>query len=154
MKSSVIAGLLVLTLSSGLRAQEADQNLVRALDACIRQAAAVGGPAATAERCVGTIGQPTGDTTLEIANWIHAEYQAWDYLLNFWWGPMRDRAKANGTWEALLASQRQWIATKEATCAAEYEAHIGGTIRMIVGAECFRRFTSDKAIEFYYALAR
>ena len=67
---------------------------------------------------------------------------------------MRERARANGSWDRLLASQRQWIKDRDAECQRAYDSAGGGSIRVIYGAECQRNLTARKAIEFYFSLYR
>ena len=105
-----------------------------------------------AETCVGTISGPcqtaSPDTTLAITECLRRETAAWDVLLNRYWKPLRDEAKAGGSWDSLLAAQRAWIAFRDAECAHAYEEFAGGSIRTIMGADCQMRMTADRAIEF------
>ncbi|WP_341211537.1 lysozyme inhibitor LprI family protein [uncultured Limimaricola sp.] len=122
---------------------------------CVQTAAASGSQAQVLAQCSDIIaGACRGQTTLEIADCVMREAGAWDSWLNAWWGPMRARAQANGSWDRLLAAQRQWIKDRDAECARAYDRANGGSIRVIYGADCQRDLTARKAIEFYFSLYR
>lgn len=154
-RTLVVAGLLAAILPLAAEAQQADRAHVATIESCIEnysrgapQGRVIGG-------CVGIIdGRCRSRTTIEIADCILAEHRAWDALLNRWWGPMKAAAQADGSWDRLLASQRAWIAEKEAACHRAYDSAGGGSIRVIYGAECHRDWTARKTVEFYYALNR
>lgn len=128
---------------------------VSRVGACVQSAAARASQAQVLSQCAGiTIGSCGSQTTIEIADCLMREAGAWDAWLNAWWGPMRERARANGSWDRLLASQRQWIKDRDAECRRAYDSAGGGSIRVIYGAECQRDLTARKAIEFYFSLYR
>ena len=116
------------------------------LERCV-QSYGAGPQSEVIERCVGMF-QPRckEQTTIGIAECLMREQRAWDELLNLWWAPMKARAQANGTWDALLAAQRQWIKDRDAECARRYDAADGGSIRVIWGAACQRDLTAAKAV--------
>ncbi|MFD1344239.1 lysozyme inhibitor LprI family protein [Litorisediminicola beolgyonensis] len=149
---SLCAGLAAAMLLAPGLAQAQGAGDQRALEGCT---AGAGQARAAEARCIGLLSEGCRDqTTLGISECLMAEQKAWDALLNRWWGPMRERAKANGSWDRLLAGQRAWIAEKEAACQAAYDSAGGGSIRVIYAAECLRDRTAQKAIEFYYSLNR
>lgn len=134
-------------------AQQADPRDVAAVQGCVDSQSRGTPQAHVIGTCVGIISNSCGDqTTLGISECIMREHAAWDRLLNDWWKPMRARAKADGSWPQLLARQRQWIADRDAECAAAYDSAGGGSIRVIYAAECQRDLTARKAVEFYYSL--
>ena len=105
--------------------------------------------------CVGIVGSACGgETTLAISECLQRETAAWDALLNEWWTPLRAKAKADGSWNRLLAAQRQWIKDRDAECRRVYDEAGGGSIRVIWAAECMRDLTAKRAVEFFYMLYR
>jgi uncharacterized protein YecT (DUF1311 family) len=128
---------------------------VSRVGACVQAAAARGSRSQVLSQCTDIIaGGCRSQTTIEIADCVMREAGAWDSWLNAWWGPMRARAQANGSWDRLLAAQRQWIKDRDAECRRAYDRAGGGSIRVIYGAECQRDLTARKAIEFYFILYR
>ncbi|MGR3464365.1 lysozyme inhibitor LprI family protein [Limimaricola sp.] len=154
--SRLFVFLLTLAFAGPLGAQStpSSQDIARVGD-CVQTNAARGSQAQVLSRCTEIIaGACRGDTTIEIADCLMRETAAWDAWLNAWWAPMRERAKANGTWERLLASQRRWITERDAECRRAYDSAGGGSIRVIYGAACHRDLTARKAVEFYFSLYR
>ena len=141
-------------LPATLYAQSANPRDVASLEQCVEgyskgapQSRVIGG-------CVGILKARCRDigTTVGLSECIMREHAAWDHLLNAWWKPMRARAKANGTWDNLLARQRRWIKDRDAECERAYNSAGGGSIRVIYAAECQRDLTAKRAVEFYYIL--
>lgn len=136
---------LALAVVAGLAAAPAVADDAAALEGCL-------GAADRAEDCIDAVAGPCreveGDTTLAIATCAMREADAWDALLNRSWAPLRDGAKADGSWDALLAAQRAWLAFRDAECAHAYAQYGGGSMRTIAAANCRMTLTAARAIEF------
>ncbi|MCP1168172.1 lysozyme inhibitor LprI family protein [Limimaricola litoreus] len=150
--------LLLATLALGgpaaAQSTPSPQDVSR-VGACVQSAAARGSQAQVLSQCSDIIaGSCRDQTTIGIADCLMREAGAWDAWLNAWWGPMRAAAQADGSWDRLLAAQRQWIKDRDAECRRAYDRAGGGSIRVIYGAECQRDLTARKAIEFYFHLYR
>ncbi|MBS0124269.1 lysozyme inhibitor LprI family protein [Thetidibacter halocola] len=144
---------LFLLVPGAAQAQQAQPADVQTLQSCVQNYANGAPQSRVIGGCVGIIdGAFRNGTTLEIAEGIMREHAAWDTLLNAWWQPMKARAQANGTWDRLLASQRQWIRDRDAECQRAYDSAGGGSIRVIYAAECQRDLTAAKAVDFFYSL--
>jgi uncharacterized protein YecT (DUF1311 family) len=149
MKNFAICLCLLLPVAAGAASSDAAK-----LQGCVESSAS-GPQSGVLGKCVGMF-QPSckDDTTIGIAECMMREQRGWDELLNAWWTPMKARAQANGSWDSLLAAQRQWIKDRDAECARRYEEAGGGSIRVIYGAECQRDLTAARAVEFFYSLNR
>lgn len=144
------AALIVLCLAAGapVSAQSlfVDEDYVRSC----HESAAV---AESTPRCLGQAANqcqmlPGGDTTIGIVECVQAETAVWDALLNAEYIATRDAFGAgDGLAEALLTSQRAWIAFRDAECSLRYKRWQGGTIRSVVHANCLMVFTSRRGIE-------
>ena len=131
------------------------QQDIANIEQCVRSVGARGNQRQVFRSCTELIAGPCRNgTTLEIADCLMRETNAWDTWLNAWWKPMRTRAEANGSWERLLAAQRQWIKDRDAECFRAYDSVDGGSLRVIYGAACHRDLAARKAIEFYFSLYR
>lgn len=150
--------LLFLGFLTPAVADQPTQAHIDRIEKCVA-ANSAGQPQSSAlSSCVGQVATDcssnSSETTVSLASCLEREHGAWDALLNAWWKPLRARAKGNGTWDALLASQRQWIKDRDAECQRAYDAAGGGSIRVIYGWECQRDLTAQKAVEFFYQLYR
>lgn len=119
--------------------------------ACLDSGGA-GDPGALFANCVGPVTERCADelgfSTLATTECLSREHEAWDALLNRYWKQLRDSAKADGTWDSLLAAQRAWLAFRDAECAYRYEVFADGTIRTVIGASCMRDLTAQRVIDF------
>ncbi|MCA8882231.1 MAG: DUF1311 domain-containing protein [Rhodobacteraceae bacterium] len=115
-----------------------------------------------AERCIylhyDTCKAASGDdSTAGEVTCLAQEAAVWDGLLNELWPDLRamaERADAEDTGggqinaNALLASQRAWLAYRDAQCAWEYQRYAAGTLRSIIGASCMLETTARRVLEF------
>jgi uncharacterized protein YecT (DUF1311 family) len=90
--------------------------------------------------------QPCGDqpNTVAIVECTNAKTKLWDQRLNAAYkalGQIIDPAQR----DPLKAGQRLWIEYRDANCKF-YGSH-EGTISQVMGAECVRSMTQDRAME-------
>lgn len=93
------------------------------------------------DACQAAHDQP--DTTLSITECTMATHKAWDILLNERYRAVIAASPANLKLK-LQRAQRAWIVSRDADCAAVYEAYIDGTIRGPLYAGCMVEKTSDR----------
>lgn len=139
-----------------LAAATAQAQSLATLEACV---ARYGGAEQTAEACSmelfdACLDTRPGQTTLDRSDCMQQGHAIWDAYLNKLWAPMKARAQADGTWGSLLASQRQWIAYRDAECERVYNEYSGGSMRLIATPACQRDLTAQKTMQFYRALMR
>jgi len=106
--------------------------------------ACIGDAAAACQRL------PGGETTLGTADCLTAETGVWDDLLNAEYRAAMARMRDQGGGalaEQLRDAQRAWIAFRDAECGLRYGIWAGGTIRVIIGANCVLRETAERALE-------
>jgi uncharacterized protein YecT (DUF1311 family) len=113
--------------------------------------------------CIGKMSRPCmeepgGYSTAGMATCTFDEADAWDVLLNRYYGHARVLARDLDAGdqenfpeysvraETLLAAQRAWITFRDANCAAEYAQGGSGTIRQLFGASCHLHMTAKRAI--------
>lgn len=93
---------------------------------------------------------PDGETTLGTADCLTAETAVWDDLLNAEYRAAMVRMRDHGGGalaEQLRDAQRAWIAFRDAECGLHYGIWAGGSIRVIIGANCVLRETAERALE-------
>ena len=148
----IATGLVGLALTAGIatwlspaQAQE-DAPTLKAMAAfrvCLAAAKAgvdCGQPVYDA--CQAAHDQP--DTTLSITECTMATHKAWDVILNERYRAVIATSPPNLKLK-LRKAQRAWIVSRDADCAALYEAYIDGTIRGPMYAGCMVEKTSERA---------
>lgn len=86
----------------------------------------------------------TAFTQIEINDCAHRQYLKADRKLNDLWPGVKRSADQFGAGEALLESQRKWIAFRDAACAAEAAPYAGGSIQPSVWSSCLERQTKRR----------
>jgi uncharacterized protein YecT (DUF1311 family) len=94
------------------------------------------------DTCQASHDQP--DTTLSITECTMLSHKGWDMILNERYRALMAASPA-GLKIKLRAAQQAWIATRDADCAAIYEANKEGTIRGPLFAFCMVEHTADRA---------
>jgi len=141
------AALLLLAAPAPAQTGRVDAAAVRA---CLAGAPAREGPPGCAgEAARACLGQPSGNTTLAIAECLMAETRVWEDLMaaalrHRAGGFGRDRPELVGDLEA---AQRAWAAYREAECGLRYAIWIEGSIRTIIAGDCHLKKTAARALE-------
>lgn len=100
--------------------------------------------------CIGPIAnacqdQPGGSTTIGIVACLQREEAAWDVILNDNYKTTMADLDASQQ-AALRKAQRAWIPSRDADCAALWEAFKDGTIRSVIAASCRLDATANRAL--------
>jgi uncharacterized protein YecT (DUF1311 family) len=93
------------------------------------------------DSCQAAHDQP--DTTLSITECTMTTHKAWDVILNERYRAVIAASPPNLKLK-LQKAQRAWIVSRDADCAAVYEAYIDGTIRGPLYAGCLVEKTSER----------
>ncbi|MFM1976762.1 MAG: hypothetical protein RL145_1608 [Pseudomonadota bacterium] len=93
------------------------------------------------DACQAAHDQP--DTTLSITECTMTTHKAWDVILNERYRAVIAESPPNLKL-MLQKAQRAWIVSRDADCAAVYEAYIEGTIRGPLSASCMVEKTSER----------
>ena len=81
------------------------------------------------------------------------DYREADAEMNAVWKKAAARAKASDSnsdsslFDDLLASQRAWLAYRDAQCALEANQYMGGSIMPLIRASCLRSLTEARTVE-------
>jgi uncharacterized protein YecT (DUF1311 family) len=89
--------------------------------------------------------KPEGQSTPGMVDCLMQETKAWDDILNAEYQRLLPLLKAEAAGDVKKA-QRLWIEARDADCRVPYYLYDGGTIVKILGAECERDHTADRAI--------
>ena len=104
----------------------------------------------TAETCMAR--EEDGETTLGMVSCLSAETEVWDNQMNVEYEATRvffasmDGADSGQRVDALLTAQSAWNTFRDAECAMEYSTMGEGSIRSIVGADCFMSLTAERTV--------
>ena len=117
------------------------------IPACL-QSAGVGADKARA--CIGRVADPCletpdGQSTPGSVDCLMTETKAWDDILNAEYKRLLPLLSKEAAADVTKA-QRLWIQGREADCRVPYYFYEGGTIVKVLGAECERDHTADRAI--------
>jgi uncharacterized protein YecT (DUF1311 family) len=117
------------------------------IEACLKSSAEM---PANARPCVDRVAgpcmkKPEGQSTPGMVDCIMGETQAWDDILNAEYNRLLPLLKGEAVGDVKKA-QRLWIEARDADCRVPYYFYDGGTIVKILGAECERNHTADRAI--------
>jgi len=93
------------------------------------------------DACQAAHDQP--DTTLSIIECTMTTHKGWDVILNERYRTLIAASPPNLKLK-LQKAQRAWIVSRDADCAAVYEAYIDGTIRGPLYAGCMVEKTSER----------
>jgi uncharacterized protein YecT (DUF1311 family) len=93
------------------------------------------------DACQAAHDQP--DTTLSIIECTMTTHKGWDVILNERYRAVIAASPPNLKLK-LQKAQRAWIVSRDADCAAVYEAYIKGTIRGPLYAGCMVEKTSER----------
>ncbi|WP_127522376.1 lysozyme inhibitor LprI family protein [Mesorhizobium sp. Z1-4] len=91
-------------------------------------------------------------TQLEMNHCAGLAYEAADAQLNEIYGEVRSRLDPDGT-EQLVATQRAWIAYRDAECTFRSRGVEGGTIYATIHAGCLADLTEQRTADFETMLA-
>lgn len=94
--------------------------------------------------CEARQGPAEAQTTAGMAQCMWAEHAAWDAVLNALWSEIAPRARADSTYDELLAAQRAWIVWREAECAYEHARWGQGSMRLLAAPACQSALTADR----------
>ena len=117
------------------------------ITACLDSA---NGTAAQERACIDRVAgpcmkKPEGQSTPGMVDCLFNESKAWDDVLNAEYQRLLPLLKKEAA-EDVKKAQRLWIAAREADCRVPYYFYDGGTIVKVLGAECERDHTADRAI--------
>lgn len=134
------------------------------IEACLAE---TGVEAHLSRTCIGLISTPCieapgGSTTVGMMDCLGREHDAWDVLLNRYWGPMMAKARevdaaeagsgAPSSAEALRTAQRAWIAFRDADCAHAASEWGSGTMAGPIRIGCLLERTAERTISFHLSL--
>jgi uncharacterized protein YecT (DUF1311 family) len=142
---TVIVSLAVLACASAAEAAPTDPP--SAISTCLTAAK---GDAGRERACIDTVAgpcmkKPEGQSTPGMVDCIMEETKAWDAILNAEYNRLLPLLKGEAAGDVKKA-QRLWIEARDADCRVPYYFYDGGTIVKILGAECERNHTADRAI--------
>jgi len=143
---TVIISLVVLVgICAAAEAVPADKN--SRISLCLEEAK---GDAARERTCIDRVAgpcmqKPEGQSTPGMVDCLMDETKAWDDILNAEYHRLLPLLNADAAGDVKKA-QRLWIEAREADCRVPYYFYDGGTIVKILGAECARDHTADRAI--------
>ncbi len=96
-----------------------------------------------------------GMSTAGMSNCVNAEEEAWDILLNRYYGELlvtysnRDDVNVE---ENFRQAQRSWVEYRENECRYRRLRFGTGSIAINISASCYLEFTQSRAIEFFLEL--
>lgn len=126
-----------------------DPNAAEAeIRACLDRAASEG------ESATGCIGHVAGlcqshdanHTTHGAIRCSTAASEAWDRLLNEYYGQAREHLSEDGA-AALRDAQRAWIDYRDTSCAVWLWVFEGGSLGRQITADCIRQVTAERAVD-------
>jgi uncharacterized protein YecT (DUF1311 family) len=143
---TVIVSLALLVCASAA-AEAAPTDDSKKISVCLEGAK---GDAGRERACIDTVAgpcmkKPEGQSTPGMVDCIMGETQAWDDILNAEYNRLLPLLKGEAAGDVKKA-QRLWIEARDADCRVPYYFYNGGTIVKILGAECERNHTADRAI--------
>ena len=117
------------------------------ISACLAEAK---GDAARERTCIDRVAgpcmqKPEGQSTPGMVDCLMGETKAWDDILNAEYQRLLPLLNTEAAGDVKKA-QRLWIEARDADCRVPYYFYDGGTIVKILGAECERDHTADRAI--------
>jgi uncharacterized protein YecT (DUF1311 family) len=89
--------------------------------------------------------KPEGQSTPGMVDCLMSETKAWDDILNAEYQRLLPLLKAEAAGDVKKA-QRLWVEARDADCRVPYYFYEGGTIVKVLGAECERDHTANRAI--------
>ena len=143
---SVIISLVAL-VCAGASAEAAPVDGSSKISACLEEAK---GDAARVRTCIdrmaGSCMQTAeGQSTPGMVDCLMSETKAWDDILNAEYQRLLPLLKAEAAGDVKKA-QRLWLEARDADCRVPYYFYDAGTIVKVLGAECVRDHTADRAI--------
>lgn len=142
-----IAGLTLLACLYAAGAHAAITEDTGRISACLDAAK---GDDGRQRACIDTVAgpclkQPGGESTPGTVDCITNETYAWDKILNEEYGRLLPLLKKEAA-EDVRQAQRLWLQVRDADCRVPYYFYDGGTIVKVLGAECVRNHTVDRAL--------
>lgn len=141
---AIIAATSLLALTSLAHSASDATNII---EGCLKSSAQT---PANARACVDRFAgpcmkKPEGQSTPGMVDCLMGETKAWDDILNAEYNRLLPLLKAEAAGDVKKA-QRLWIEARDADCRVPYYFYDGGTMVKILGAECERNHTADRAI--------
>lgn len=143
---TAIVSLVALVCTCAV-AEAAPNDESSMISACLAEAK---GDAARERTCIDRMAapcmqKPEGQSTPGMVDCLMQETKAWDDILNAEYQRLLPLLKAEAAGDVKKA-QRLWIEARDADCRVPYYFYDGGTIVKVLGAECERDHTADRAI--------
>jgi uncharacterized protein YecT (DUF1311 family) len=140
----IVSGLTALALSTPAAAATSD---IQTVETCLQaQSSAKGDASACKGRVAGPcLEKPEGMSTPGQVDCLMSETKAWDDILNAEYQRLLSLLKPEAAGDVKKA-QRLWLQARDADCRVPYYFYDGGTIVKVLGAECERDHTADRAI--------
>jgi uncharacterized protein YecT (DUF1311 family) len=143
---TVVIGLVALA-GTCAAAEAAPAGETGKISACLEDAK---GDAARERTCIDRMAgpcmqTPEGQSTPGMVDCLMSETKAWDNILNAEYQRLLPLLKAEAAGDVKKA-QRLWIEARDADCRVPYYFYEGGTIVKVLGAECERDHTANRAI--------
>jgi uncharacterized protein YecT (DUF1311 family) len=144
---TVMAGLIAAGLATSVHAATDGATDNTTIAGCLKSS---GETPAKARACIDRVAgpcmkKPDGQSTPGMVDCLMTETQAWDDVLNAEYKRLLPLLNMEAAADVTKA-QRLWIQAREADCQVPYYFYDGGTIVKILGAECERDHTADRAI--------
>jgi uncharacterized protein YecT (DUF1311 family) len=143
-RTIIVGCLIALAMSTPAAAATSDTQTV---ETCLQsQATAKGDAHACKGRVAGPcLEKPEGMSTPGQVDCLMDETKAWDDILNAEYRSLLPLLKSEAAGDVKKA-QRLWLQARDADCRVPYYFYDGGTIVKVLGAECERDHTADRAI--------
>ena len=143
-RTIIVGCLTALALSAPAAAATSDTQTI---ETCLQaQNSAKGDAGACKGRIAGPcLEKPEGMSTPGQVDCLMSETKAWDDILNTQYQRLLSLLKPEAAGDVKKA-QRLWVQARDADCRVPYYFYDGGTIVKVLGAECERDHTADRAI--------
>jgi uncharacterized protein YecT (DUF1311 family) len=143
---AIVIGLVAL-VGTCAAAEAASADETGKISACIEDAK---GDTPRERSCIDRMAgpcmqKPEGQSTPGMVDCLMSETKAWDDILNAEYQRLLPLLKAEAAGDVKKA-QRLWVEARDADCRVPYYFYEGGTIVKVLGAECERDHTANRAI--------
>jgi uncharacterized protein YecT (DUF1311 family) len=143
-RTIIVGCLTALAMSTPAAAATSDTQTV---ETCLQAQSSANGDANV---CKGRVAgpcleKPEGMSTPGQVDCLMSETKAWDDILNAEYHRLLPLLKSEAA-DDVKKAQRLWLQARDADCRVPYYFYDGGTIVKVLGAECERDHTADRAI--------
>jgi uncharacterized protein YecT (DUF1311 family) len=143
---TIIASLAALVCAAA-SAEATPTDAGNKISVCLEGA---NGDAGRERACIDTVAgpcmqKPDGQSTPGMVDCLMTETKAWDDILNTEYQRLLPLLKGEAAGDVKKA-QRLWVEARDADCRVPYYFYDGGTIVKVLGAECERNHTAERAI--------